>query len=206
MLSKPNWWRTVRRSRSRSSSSVVFSCGDFERQAQALADQVGDHFDELGALVDQAVFRRFRLDGENALEVAADLDRHGDEGQIRLVEPLAVEKARLVGDARQLDGARLFQHQADDAFARAVLGVVEDRALRGVDGVDVEFAAVRVDDADQAARQAGLVVQHAQHVAQRFVEVQRTAEDAADGVERGEQQEVQLVRATVAAGGRAVVG
>ena len=63
-----------------------FFLGDGHRQAQALADQVGDHLDKLGTFIQQAVFRGFRLNGEDALEFAANLDGDCDEGQFRLID------------------------------------------------------------------------------------------------------------------------
>ena len=170
----------------------------FERQAQALADQVGDHFDEVRTLFEQSVVGRCRLYGEDALQAAADPDRHGNERQFLLVNAEPVEKARLVGDAGQHYGAWFLQHHAENAFPRLIVDIVD--ASRMVDGMRCQIARLRVDDADHAEIQLGLVVQNAQHVVQGFPESERPAEDATDGVERGELQDVQLVCSTVAVG------
>ena len=98
-----------------------FLLGHLHRQSEALADQVGDHLDKLRTFFEQPVFRVFGLDGQHPLEITADLDGDGDEGQFALINLAAVEETCLVGDPCQFDGARFFQYQADDAFPRPVL-------------------------------------------------------------------------------------
>jgi hypothetical protein len=100
------------------------SCCDFQRQAQALSDQVGNHFDELRTFLKKAVVRLAGLYRENSLQVSADPDRHGNERQFALVDAEPVEKARLVGNPPEHHRARLLEHQSEDPFARLVLHVL----------------------------------------------------------------------------------
>jgi hypothetical protein len=128
-LSKPYFWRTVRRRVSRSSDRAFALLLDLLGEAHALADQVGHHFDEARALFEQAVVGRVGLHRQHALQRAADLDRRRDERQVLVVDAEPVEKARLVAEARDGHGAAAFEDHADQAFAGLVAHRFIDSSL-----------------------------------------------------------------------------
>ena len=96
MLSKPYLPRTVRRSTSRSSEISFFSSCHFLRQAHALADQVGDHFQEMLVFVELRGDAGRGLCRQHADHLLADADRHADESALRVIdaEPATGSAAR----------------------------------------------------------------------------------------------------------------
>ncbi len=153
---------------------------DFERQAHAVADQVGHHLDEMHPLFEQAVVGLVGLYREHTLQRAAELDRRGDEGQVPVVEPEPVEEARIVAQARDGDAAAVLEDHADQAFAALVAHRFIDLAVEPVDGVDAQLARIRIDHADHAATEMAGHLQGAQDLAQRLMEVQRARQRLRD--------------------------
>ena len=146
---------------------------DFQRQAHALADQVGDHFDETHPLCEQTVVGCVGLHRENALQRAADLDRRGDEGQILIVEAEPVEETRLVPQALDGNCFPAFEDHADETFARLVVHCFVGFAVEAEHHMHVQLAGIGIHHADHAAAIVPGDVQRAQHFAQGLVKIQR---------------------------------
>ncbi|MEF8759417.1 MAG: hypothetical protein V5B36_06750 [Candidatus Accumulibacter sp. UW25] len=68
-------WRSVRRIGVALAGDRLLFLRDFERQAHALADQVGHQLDEARAFAEQAVVGFVGLHRQHPLQRAADLDR-----------------------------------------------------------------------------------------------------------------------------------
>ena len=184
MLSKPYCPRTVRRRLSRSSVSARRSRFDVAVEPHALADQVGDHFQEVGVFLQQDFRAGRRLRRQHAGHLAADADRHADERALGIVDAKAVEKARLVGDALDHDGLALLQDHAHHALAGAVADLADVGFVEAVRHRHQQGAGVRFDQADHAALQADAFVQRAQHGAQGFLQIERARQHLADVVQR----------------------
>ena len=129
-----------------------------------------------------------RLGGEDPHGAALLTDADGDpnEGQIRVVDPQAVEEARLVSDPRQDPGLVALQDAAYDALAGAVAHCLEGQRDRVVEGADQGTTGLLIHQADHAIGQPVAVVQQRQNLAQGLAQVQRAAQHCADLVEGAE--------------------
>ncbi len=178
---------------------------DIQRQADALADQAGDHLDEARTLGEQTVVRRIRLHRQHAVQVAAEADRRGDERQAPVVQSQPVEKARFVAEARHGQRAFLFENEAEQPFAGLVAHRLVALLLAAADGMDDEVAAFRIKHADHAAAHPRLLVERAQDLARSMAEIQRPGQDLADAIQRlefdaaqgGQAGQVEFAHATV---------
>jgi len=148
----------------------------FERQADALADQVGEQLDKADALVEQTVVLRIGLHRENALQRPAEMDGHGDEGQIPLVQAEPVEEARILAQSRDRAGPAAFEDAAEQTLAGPVADRLEIVVIEAMHGVDTEVAAVWIDNGDHAPAQMAADLQRAQHFAQALRRIERARE------------------------------
>ena len=160
----------------------------------AAGDQVGDHLQKAGALL-QPLVAAGRLRRQHpAVLLGTGPDRHADERQFPVVQSQAIEKARFVGDARQHHLFAALQHHPQQAFARQIAHrlVVRERVL-AVDRVDQQGAAVRVHQRDHAVQQFAPVVQHLQDPRERVFQRTGLAENPAHP-EQGRQLDFQQFR------------
>ena len=156
-------------------------------EADRLADEVGDHGEEAGARVEQAVGDG-RLGGEHPERCAFTApDGHADEGQFRMVAVEAVEKPRFIGEAGDDPGLVALEDAPDHTLAGAVADALAGVGVAAVvHGADGEFATLLVEQGGESVGEAAALVEHAQDLAQGLAQVERTAEHAGDLVERGQ--------------------
>ena len=121
---------------------------------------------------------------------------------LRQLRPLrrAVEKRRLLADARNDDRLAALDDLADDALADPVADRVR-RRVEAVGGLDVQLAVV-AQQRDHAAHGAVVLREDLEHAVQRRPQVQRAGERLADFEQRGQPPRLAGVRGGPVGGSR----
>ncbi len=156
---------------------------DLEREAHALADQVGDHLDKARLRLELSATRQVGLHREHTERTAGGGDRRGDERQGMVVDAEPVEEARVAAGVVDDNGRAAVEHLAEHALAGLVAHRREGGGIESMHRDDRQIAAVAIDHANQATPQAG-VFQHFEHLAQGLAIVERTRQHFADMVDR----------------------
>jgi hypothetical protein len=166
---------------------------DVAIEPHALADEVGDHFQKMGVLVQQDFRAGCGLRRQHAGHLATDADGHADEGALGIVDAEPAEEARLVLNAIDYDGLAFLQDHAHHAFAGTVANLADVGFVEAVCHGHQQRAGLRLDQADHAALQADAFMQRTQHCAQGFLQVERARQHLADVIQHLEFGFQQLV-------------
>ena len=130
----------------------------------AIAAQVGEHDGGLLVLVGELLAAFLLGQVEVAPSLAADDERHAEEGGHRRVADREAIRADVGADVRQAQGLGLADQLAEHAVAAGKVSDLAPRVLVDADGQEpLQLGPSRVEHAERCVTGAGQLARHRQH-------------------------------------------
>jgi len=138
----------------------------------------------VGVVVQAFAQRGRRLQREHADGLLRRADRHANKRGIAVEQPALGQVIRIVGQARHHQGSRTLLDRANHALARTPADIGIDRRIDAVHRRNGHGVAAWLAERDQRTVEAALLVEHPQHLGQRFAQFERTRQHPADPIQR----------------------